>query len=129
MAIPTWEEAKALLKEYRGHLIELARYIAWSIAVEGDRTVHMRLVREVLQAMDKLHEDLDERWMGAVFPGRLFEWTGDWLEIEDSSPRTRPGGGGGRNIRIWKLKYGMPPPIPPGDVEKPPRLPKQQVVA
>jgi len=69
-----------------------------------------------------LHPDVDERWMGVVFPGGLFEPTGEWVLAGDASPRTRPGGGGSgmpRQVKVWRLKSGVMEPPMPEDVLKP----------
>ena len=115
----TWEEAKPLLEEYRGYLIERGRYEAVKIALR-DGTVHARQVRRVMKKAGLLHPDLDERWMGVVFTKKsLFEWTGEYLEVEQASPRSRGGGGGGRPIRVWRLQSGVTLPPEPKNVPKP----------
>jgi hypothetical protein len=60
--------------------------------------------------MDALHPDLDERWIGSVFPGKSFEWTGEYLPVDKASPRTRGTQGGGRPIRVWRIREGAVAP-------------------
>lgn len=115
----TWEEAKPLLEEYRGYLIERGRYEAVKIALR-DGTVHARQVRKVMKEAGLLHPDLDERWMGVVFSKKtLFKWTKRYLEVDQASPRSRGGGGGGRPIRVWELQKGVVLPPEPKNVPKP----------
>jgi hypothetical protein len=127
----SWDEAKNLLETYRGYLLARARYEAVQIALR-DSDVHIRQVRTVMSRAGLLHRDLDERWMGAVFPGGLFEPTGEWALAGDASPRTRPGGGGSgmpRRIRLWRIKSGVTLPSSPESVEKPPSLPERRTLA
>jgi hypothetical protein len=115
----TWEEAKDLLEEYRSYLIARGRYEAVKIALR-DGTVHSRQVRAVMDAAGLLHSDLDERWMGVVFSyPEYFEYTGERVEVEEASPRSRGGGGGGRPVRLWRLKPGVRLPSVPYNVSKP----------
>lgn len=115
----TWEEAKSLLEEYRAYLIERGRYEAVRLAV-ANGTVNARQVRKVMKAAGLLHPDLDERWMGVVFSSKkLFDWTGEYIEVDEASPRSRGGGGGGRPIRVWRLQPDVTALRWPRDVPRP----------
>jgi len=111
MTIQTKAEAIEILERYYAHIIALGRYEATQIAL-AEGTIHSRRLRARLKEIDRLPIG-DERWMGAIFSAKVFEYTGRMLEVEEASPRTRGGGGGGRPIRIWRLRAGEPLPQRP----------------
>lgn len=101
--IASFEEAMMLLKRYRKRRIERARYEAMRIA-EKRGAVHSRSLRVRLKKIAPwLLDGEDERWMGAVFNARVWEYVEDYFPPE-ASPNTRPGGVGGRSVRVWRLK-------------------------
>lgn len=105
MTVASKQQAMDLFDKYRKYLVERARYEAVQLIVTNGVT-NSRMVRFKMVALHLMHPNLDERWLGAVFSCKLFEWTGKMVSVHDASPRTRSSGGGGRAIREWKLRPG-----------------------
>lgn len=81
-----------LLHEHRADQIAIAREIAEQMAAQFG-TVTSSNVFAVMRMRGDLREDLDPRWMGAVFSGKRWERVG-----------FVPNGSHRRPVSVWKLK-------------------------
>jgi hypothetical protein len=91
------DEAIDLLIRYRRILIAYARHIAIQIA-RSKGTVHSRLVRAALAEKGLVRPQLGDCWLGAVFNGGPFVWTGALHEYEDRERNIHK-----KTVRVWRL--------------------------
>ena len=94
------DRALALLAEYRGALIAIARNLALRIA-RANGTVTSPQVLEALKAAGYGHllDEVDPRFMGVVFR-RGWQRVG-WLEKESRASHARP-------VTVWALEESVP---------------------
>lgn len=86
-----------VLKKYRSYLIAMGRFAAGDIALRQG-TVHSREVRQTLDDAGLLDPVCGDFWLGAVFRGSYFEWTGVWHTYTDSGRNIHE-----RTIKVWRL--------------------------
>lgn len=80
----------------RKGLIEYARYLARQyLRVHG--TIHSRIVRKLCSDAGVLPDNIDDRWLGAVFHSKLFVYTGKDFQYEDRARNCHVG----RTTKIW----------------------------
>lgn len=96
----TKEAALALLEMTRRQLILRARHIARQLTPYGEE-VDTRMVRQAMIDQGLYKEEITDHWMGAVFRGRDWIWTGKFRELEDMPP-LRDNTHAGRTIKIWR---------------------------
>lgn len=94
------EEALEILAKTRRGLIEEARGLAVKIC-EAEGTVHARRIAELME--EKIASSgVGSYWLGNVFHKSIFEWTGQWHQV-DKYPDAK-NFHGPIGIRIWRLK-------------------------
>lgn len=94
------EEAMRVLEQAKGPIIIAARRVAQQLAhAHGD--VHTRQVRQALIEQGLLTQDLARKdfWMGAVFRGSEWEWTGRWHTYTDAERNIHE-----RTVKVWRLR-------------------------
>ena len=94
MTTQTKEEALALLKRTRREAIQTARRVARELIIERSVPVCVQDVRDEMQRRGIFPGHLDQRWLGAVFPGAGQEFTksGNFREIRQPDTKHHDGG-------------------------------------
>jgi len=92
------DESMKLLEDSHGHLISRAREEAILLA-KASGTVHSRMVRARMKALNLLPPDGKEYWLGTVFRDPRFEWTGELHTYSDPDRKVFD-----RNVKVWRLK-------------------------
>jgi hypothetical protein len=88
-----------VLERERADLIAKARAIAETLA-RAQGTVHSRQVREAMRQQGLLlDESASEFWLGAVFRGEGWVWTGQWHTHSDAARNIHE-----RTVKVWKLR-------------------------
>ncbi len=93
-------QAMDVLERAKGPIILAARRVAQQLA-RAHGTVHSRQVRQALIEQGLLTQDLVKKdfWMGAVFRGSEWEWTGKYHTYSDADRNIHE-----RTVKVWKLK-------------------------
>lgn len=104
----------ALLQKFRAYLIAKGKREA-AILAAAHGSVHSRALRSRLVELGVLTPELQNRvgdyWLGAVFRGHLWEWTGDRFTYSDKERNIHE-----RTVKVWRLKHGAQlPPEPDVD--------------
>jgi hypothetical protein len=73
----TTGEAMALLESTRRALIAVGRDVARRLTANGGTATSCD-VKRVMIAEGSYRDDVPGHWLGAVFRGREWEWTGQW---------------------------------------------------
>lgn len=84
----------------RRHLIDYGRYVASEIC-KTRGGVTSRDVRRAMATMGILADDVGEYWLGAVFRGPCFEWTGALHTYSDGARNIHE-----RTVKVWRLASG-----------------------
>lgn len=93
-------EAYDLLWLTKKKLILLGRQVACRLAAQGG-TVTTRDVRRVMLAEGLYHEGAPEHWLGSVFKGKQWQWTGEYAKY--STPSTaKHTQGAWRTVMVWR---------------------------
>jgi hypothetical protein len=103
------EEAMGALEERHSATIAIAREIAIELCHKNGST-HSRAVRaEMFKRGIITGKEGPEYWLGAVFKGALFEWTGSFVSYADRERNVHE-----RTLKVWKLR-GSPSENDGGD--------------
>jgi hypothetical protein len=91
------EEAMELLETSKASLVAYGRKEAIRLAKENGE-VTSRDVRQAMEGAGLLKKDSKEHWLGAVFRGKPFKWTGRYFVYSDPIRNIHE-----RTIKIWTI--------------------------
>jgi hypothetical protein len=96
------EDAYDLLWFTKKKLILLGRQVAWELTANGG-TATTRDVRRVMLAQGMYREGNPEHWLGSVFKGPQWVWTGQWAKYS-TPPTAKHTQGAWRTVRVWQRR-------------------------
>lgn len=96
MTTNTTEEAMELLRQYRGQYIDAARSVADQL-IKRNGTTDTKQVRIAMADNGALLNDVKDHWLGAVFRGPRYQWTGEWTESYVGPFTHAP-----RPVKVWR---------------------------
>ena len=124
MAIQSSDEALRILQATRAHFIDEARSLAVEIC-QAEGVVHARRVYEAMA--DAIQAaNCGSYWLGNVFHKSVFEWTGEWHQVDNYTGAANFHGPIG--IRVWRLRDDWDGALPARKTPTRPSLTPRQAV-